>query len=63
MRIIISCTSVGLWATYLIAWGIIGIVAAIYTYDSGPIDVGPLFIAIVAAFLRAPISVRIAFIS
>jgi len=45
------------------AWGIIGIVAATCVYDSGPIDVNPLFVAIIAAFLRAPISVRIAFIS
>jgi len=63
MRIIISYTSVGLWATCLMAWGIIGMVAATCAYDSGPMDVGPLFVAIVAAFLRAPISVRIAFIN
>jgi len=63
MRIVILCTSVGLWATCLIAWGIIGMVAVMYTYNSGPIDVSPLFVAIVAAFLRAPISVQIAFMS
>ena len=45
------------------AWGIVGMVAATCAYDSGPMDVGPLFVAIVAAFLRAPISVRIAFMS
>jgi len=38
-------------------------VVATYTYDSGPIDTGPLFIAIVMALQRALISVRIAFIS
>jgi len=38
-------------------------VVATCAYDSGPIDVGPLFIAIITAFLRAPISVQIAFMS
>jgi len=62
MRIVISCTSVGLSAACLMAWGIIGIVVATCAYDSGP-TAGPLFVVIVAALRRALISVRIAFMS
>ena len=43
--------------------GIMGIVAATCAYDSGPISVGPFFVAIVAALWRVLISVRIAFMS
>jgi len=41
----------------------VGMVAATCAYDSGLMDAGPLFVAVVAALRRAPMSVRIAFIS
>ena len=48
------------------AQGIIGIVLATYTYDSELTGVGPFFVTIVTAITalrRAPISIRITFIS
>ena len=57
IQIMILFTSIGLQVAYLIAQGIIGMVAAACTYNSGPIDAGPLFIAIVTALRRAPISI------
>ena len=48
---------------YFMAWGIVGIVAAMCTYDSKPMGVGLFFIAIIAALWRALISVWIAFMS
>ena len=61
--IVISCTSVGLQVLCFIAWGIIGTVAVMCAYDSGPIGTSPFFVAIVAALWRALIFVQIAFMS
>ena len=47
IQIIIIYTSIGLQVAYLLAQGIIGIIAAIYIYKSVPIDTSPFFIAII----------------
>ena len=62
IRIVISCTSIGLQVACFTAQGIIGVVVVTCVYNSGPIDAGPLFIAVVVALQRALISVWIAFI-
>ena len=49
MQIVILYISVGLWVAYFMAWGIVGMVAVIYVYNNRSVDIGPLFIAIIAA--------------
>ena len=57
IQIVILYTSISLWVAFFTAQGIIGVVAAIYAYDSRPINTGLLFIAIVIALWRVLISV------